>query len=221
MNSDILQIYELNLQKNYDILDSQIAKSQIYEEEYLEQIFDSMDNLMSQISKTTKDYIIGLTLNDKKTMNSQNFSSKIKKAETNLKDYQRKIKDIKSKYKKNKKEINQEIIPKYSKEDMIQRIEYDSFNKMNHAIRVSSQIENISGNILVNLNGQSNVMKNGVKKVGELNNEIDVSKSYLSQMINKQNSDKKIIILFGSFLFMIILFVLIYRIYQKFNSAPK
>ena len=221
MNSDILQIYELNLQKNYDILDSQIAKSQIYEEEYLEQIFDSMDNLMSQISKTTKDYIIGLTLNDKKTMNSQNFSSKIKKAETNLKDYQRKIKDIKSKYKKNKKEINQEIIPKYSKEDMIQRIEYDSFNKMNHAIRVSSQIENISGNILVNLNGQSNIMKNGVKKVGELNNEIDVSKSYLSQMINKQNSDKKIIILFGSFLFMIILFVLIYRIYQKFNSAPK
>lgn len=221
MNSDILQIYELNLQKNYDILDSQIAKSQIYEEEYLEQIFDSMDNLMSQISKTTKDYIIGLTLNDKKTKNSQNYSSKIKKAETNLKDYQRKIKDIKSKYKKNKKEINQEIIPKYSKEDMIQRIEYDSFNKMNHAIRVSSQIENISGNILVNLNGQSNVMKNGVKKVGELNNEIDVSKSYLSQMINKQNSDKKIIILFGSFLFMIILFVLIYRIYQKFNSALK
>ena len=96
MNSDILQIYELNLQKNYDILDSQIAKSQIYEEEYLEQIFDSMDNLMSQISKATKDYIIGLTLNDKKTKNSQNYSSKIKKAETNLKDYQRKIKDIKS-----------------------------------------------------------------------------------------------------------------------------
>ena len=219
MNSDILQIYELNLQKNYDILDSQIAKSQIYEEEYLEQIFDSMDNLLSQISKATKDYIIGLTLNDKKTKNSQNFSSKIKKAETNLKDYQKKIKNIKSKYKKNKEEINKEIIPKYSKDDMIQRIEYDSFNKMNHAIRVSSQIENISGNILVNLNEQSNVMKNGVKKVGELNNEIDVSKSFLSQMINKQNSDKKIIIFFGSFLFMIILFVLIYRIYQKFNSA--
>ena len=219
MNSDILQIYELNLQKNYDILDSQIAKSQIYEEEYLEQILDSMDNLLSQISKTTKDYIIGLTLNDKKTKNSQNFSSKIKKAETNLKDYQKKIKNIKSKYKKNKEEINKEIIPKYSKDDMIQRIEYDSFNKMNHAIRVSSQIENISGNILVNLNGQSNVMKNGVKKVGELNNEIDVSKSYLSQMINKQNSDKKIIIFFGSFLFMIILFVLIYRIYQKFNTT--
>ena len=51
---------------------------------------------MSQISKTTKNYIIGLTLNDKKTKNSQNYSSKIKKAETNLKEYQRKIKDIKS-----------------------------------------------------------------------------------------------------------------------------
>ena len=87
MNSDIVQIYEINLQKNYDLLDAQIAKSLIYEEEYLDSIISSMDNLLSITSKTTKDYIIGLTLNEKNRQNS----SKIKKAEKNLKDYQKKV----------------------------------------------------------------------------------------------------------------------------------
>ena len=217
MNSDILQIYELNLQKDYDLLDSQIAKSQIYEEKYLEQIIDSMDNLLSLISKTTKDYIIGLTLNDKRFKDSYNVSSKIKKVEQNLKDYQRKIKEIKAKQMKRREDASNEIIPKYNKEDMTKRIEYDSFNKMNQAIRATTQIEDMSGNILVNLNGQSNLMKNDVKKIEDINNHLNVSKSYLSQMITSQNSDKKIIVFVGSFLFMITLFVFIYRIYQKFN----
>ena len=213
MNSDIMQIYEINLQKNYDLLNSQIAKSQIYEEEYLESIIGSMDNLLSQISKTTKDYIISLTLNDKKNI----YTSKIKKAEKNLKDYQKKVRDIKARHKKSQENFdNKEIIPRYNKDDMTKRIGYDSFNKMNQAIRVTTEIENMAGNILVDLSGHSDVMKNGVKKVEEMNENLDVSKSYLSEMINKQNYDKKIIISFGAFLFMITLFVLIYKIYKKF-----
>lgn len=213
MNSDIIQIYEINLQKNYDLLNSQIAKSQIYEEEYLESIIGSMDNLLSQTSKTTKDYIISLTLNDKKNI----YTSKIKKAEKNLKDYQKKVRDIKARHKKSQENFdNKEIIPRYNKDDMTKRIGYDSFNKMNQAIRVTTEIENMAGNILVDLSGHSDVMKNGVKKVEEMNENLDVSKSYLSEMINKQNYDKKIIISFGAFLFMITLFVLIYKIYKKF-----
>ena len=216
MNSDIVQIYEINLQKNYDLLDAQIAKSLIYEEEYLDSIISSMDNLLSITSKTTKDYIIGLTLNEKR--NFQNFS-KIKKAESNLKEYQKKIKDIKSKHKSKNKIVEcSEIIPKYNKDDMTQKIGYDSFNKMNYAIRVTTEIENMSGNILNNLNDQSNTMKNEAKKVNEMNDDLDVSKGYLSQMISKQNSDKKIIIVFGTFLFMITFCFLIYKIYQKFHT---
>lgn len=213
MNSDILQIYEVNLQKNYDLLDSQIAKSQIYEEEYIDPIIDSMDNLLSITTKSTKDYIIGLTLNDHKNYNS----SKIKKAEKNLKDYQKKVKDIKTQHIKKKSE-NKETIPNYNKnDDMNQKIEYDSFNKMNHAIRVSTEIENISGNILVDLNGQTNVMKNSVKKVGELNSDLDTSKNYLTKMIDKEKNDKKIIVIVGFSLLMITICTLIYKLYQKFN----
>jgi len=214
MNSDIVQIYEINLQKNYDLLDAQIAKSLIYEEEYLDSIISSMDNLLSITSKTTKDYIIGLTLNEK---NSQN-SSKIKKAEKNLKDYQKKVKDIKYKHKnKNKFIESSEIIPKYNKDDMTQKVGYESFNKVNYAIRVTTEIENMSGNILNDLNDQTNTMRNETKKIGEMNDDLDVSKGYLSQMISKQNSDKKIIIVFGTFLFMITFCFLIYKIYHKFH----
>ena len=214
MNSDIVQMYEINLQKNYDLLDSQIAKSLIYEEEYLDSIISSMDNLLSITSKTTKDYIIGLTLNGKNYQNS----SKIKKAEKNLKDYQKKVKDIKSKHKsKNKFVESSEIIPKYNRDDMTQKVGYNSFNKVNYAIRVTTAIENMSGNILNDLNDQSNTMKNEAKRIGEMNDDLDVSKGYLSQMISKQNSDKKIIIVFGTFLFMIAFCFMIYKIYQKFH----
>ena len=214
MNSDLFQIYELNLQKNYDLLDAQIAKSLIYEEEYLDSIISSMDNLLSITSKTTKDYIISLTLNEKNCQNSP----KIKKAEKNLKDYQKKVKEIKSKHKsKNKFVESSEIIPKYNKDDMTQKVEYNSFNKVNYAIRVTTEIENMSGNILNDLNDQSNTMKNETKKIGEMNDDLDVSKGSLIQMISKQNSDKKIIIIFGTFLFMITLCFLTYKIYHKFH----
>ena len=214
MNSDLVQIYEINLQKNYDLLDSQIAKSLIYEEEYLDSIISSMDNLLSITSRTTKDYIISLTLNEKNYQNS----SKIKKVEKNLKDYQKKVKDIKSKHKnKNKFVESSEIIPKYNRDDMTQKVGYNSFNKVNYAIRVTTEIENMSGNILNDLNGQSNTMKNEAKRIGEMNDDLDASKGYLSQMINKENSDKKIIIVFGTFLFMITFCFMIYKIYQKFH----
>ena len=217
MNSDIIQIYELNLQKNYDLLESQLTKSQIYEEEYLDSIIDSMDNLLFLTSKTTKDYIIGLTLNEQQHSNSQKYDTKIKKAEKNLKYYQKKVKEIKAKHKKNQLKVK-EIIPKYNKDDMIQSIENVSFNKMNHVIGISTQIENISGNILVDLNGQSNTMKNGIQKVGDMNEVLDSSKNYINKMIDRENYDKKVILIVGFFLFMITLFVFLFKIYQKLQK---
>ena len=101
---------------------------------------------------------------------------------------------------------------------MTQRIENDSFNKMNHAIRVSTQIENISGNILIDLTGQTNVMKNSLGKIGNMNGELESSKSYLIKMLDKEKYDKKVIILVGLFLLMITLFVLFYKIFQKFRK---
>ena len=207
-----MKLYESNLRKNYDLLDIQIAKSYIYEEENLTPIIESIDNLFSITTKSTRDYIIGLILSLKINLNS----SKIKKAENKLKDYRKKIKDIKEK-KNNNKSIKKEIILNHNEINMNEKTEYDSYIGLNQAIRVSTEIENISGNILTDLNSQSNIMKNNVKKVGELNNDIDTSKRYLNKMINKENFDKKIIISVAFCLFMILLCTLLYKIYRKFN----
>ena len=214
MNSDIIQIYEANLYKNYNLLDSEISKSQICEEECLEIIIDSIDNLYSLISKKTKDYVIGLTLIDNKKDNFKNGSNKIKNAELKLKDYQKKIKNIKEKHKK-KKIQKKEATIEYAKDDKTQKIEYDSFNKLSQAITVTAQIENNSGNILVDLNGQTNIMKDGVRKIGTMNEDLDNSKTYINKMISRQNYDNKIIIYVGLFLFMICLLIFLYKIYSK------
>lgn len=210
MNSDIIQMYESNLHKNYNLLDSEIAKIQISEDDCIEFIIDSLDDLYSLTSKITKDYIIGLSLIDNKKENS----NKIKIAEKNLKDYQKKIKKIKESHKK-KKIQKVEVITEYAKDDKAKKVEYDSFNKLSQAITVTAQIENNSGNILVDLNGQSNLMKNQVRKLGTMNEDLDSSKTYINKMIKRQNNDNKIIIYLGLFLFIICLFLFIYKIYSK------
>ena len=215
MSSDVIEIYELNLQKNYDLLDTQISKSMIYEDEYLPPIIKIMDNLLSQISKTTKDYTVALNLTN--TIKSPILSYKIKRAEDNLKSYTKKVEDIKEK-EKNKavKIIN---IPEYENNISKQKDRYDTFSKMNQAIRTSYEIENISGNVLLNLNEQSNTMKNDIQKIGNLNGDLESSKDYLNSMINKENYDRKIILIFGFVLSMITILILIFKIYYKFSHT--
>ena len=94
MNSNITQIYEINLRKYYSQLDTQISKSLIYEQKNQDEIIKSLDYIFDIVQKTTKDYIISLTLNEKKPTSLQ----KIKAVEMKLKEYKNKIKEIKSKY---------------------------------------------------------------------------------------------------------------------------
>ena len=69
-------------------------------------------------------------------------------------------------------------------------MEYDSFNKLSQVISVAFQIEDNSGNILVDLNGQDIIMKKGASKIDSLNS----SKTYINKIINRKNYDNRIII---------------------------
>ena len=193
--------YETNLRKYYSLLDTEISKSLLYAKNHQDEIISSLDNIFSLAQKTTKEYIIYLTLNEK------NYQKKIKDAEKKLNEYKNKIKQIKEKQKE------KEIIPKYKKEDMIKSI--TSYDKMNQAIRATTDIENISGKILVNLDEQTKGMKNTSNKIWNINLNLDESKDELNEMLIKQNSDKRIIILFGSFLSLIIFILFVFKLYKK------
>ena len=69
-----------------------------------------------------------------------------------------------------------------------------------------------------NNNNQTNQMKGVTSKIGLMNNEIDTSTGIVMKMIGRGNRDKKIIIIFGLLLCMIILGVLIYKLVNKFSS---
>lgn len=209
MNSNITQIYEINLRKYYSQLDTQISKSLIYEQKNQDQIIKSLDYIFDIVQKTTKDYIISLTLNEKKPTSLQ----KIKAAEMKLKEYKNKIKEIKSKYE------GKEIIPKYKNEEIIKVVTNNSFNsldKLNKAIRMTADIEHSSGRILINLEEQTKGMKNTSEKILNMNDNLSESKNSLNEMLSRQNNDKKLIIFTGGFLTLITILFFFFKLYKRY-----
>ena len=205
------QIYEKNLNKYYSQLDTQFSKVLIYEKKKIHEIIVSLENIFSITKKTTKEYTIYLTLNESKKY----FEPKIKCVEKKLKDYENKIKEVKKKYK------DQEIIPVYKKEEIKNNNEINtvnSFEKMNNAIRMTTDIESISGRILINLEEQTKGMKNISNKILNTNDNIDESKNNLNEMLSKQYDDKKMIILVGGFLTFILLAFFLFKIYKKYDK---
>ena len=204
------QIYEKNLNKYYSQIDTEISKILIYEKKKINEIIVSLDSIFLMTKKTTKEYIIYLTLNESKKY----YEPKIKCIEKKLKDYENKIKVIKKKYKDN------EIILVY-KEEIKKSNEINSansFEKMNSAIRMTTNIESMSGNILINLEEQTKGMKNISNKISNTNGNIDESKNNLNEMIGKQDEDKKMIILLGGFLSFVLLVFLLFKIYKKYSK---
>ena len=209
MNSNITQIYEINLRKYYSQLDTQISKSLIYEQKNQDEIIKSLDYIFDIVQKTTKDYIISLTLNEKKPTSLQ----KIKAVEMKLKEYKNKIKEIKSKYE------GKEIIPKYKNEEIVKVVTNNSFNsldKLNKAIRMTADIEHSSGRILINLEEQTKGMKNTSEKILNMNDNLSESKNSLNAMLSRQNNDKKLIIFTGGFLTLITILFVFFKLYKRY-----
>ena len=205
------QIYEKNLNNYYSQLDTQLSKILIYKKMKIHEIIVSLENIFSITKKTTKEYTIYLTLNESKKY----FEPKIKCVEKKLQDYESKIKEIKKKYK------DQEIIPIYEKQEIKNNNEINavnSFEKMNNAIRMTTDIESMSGRILINLEEQTKGMKNISNKILNTNDNIDESKNNLNEMLSKQYDDKKMIILVGGFLTFILLAFFLFKIYKKYGK---
>ena len=95
---------------------------------------------------------------------------------------------------------------------------FESFNKMNNAIRTTADIDNMSKNILTNLEGQTTGMKNTSNKILVMNGNLDESKNNLDEMLNKKNKDKKVIIFTGAVLSFILIFMFLLKLYKKFSK---
>ena len=207
MNEDY---YENEIRKNMEEINTLNSKAELSEGKELHTIVNQMGDAISNAEKNIKD------LNIHNVMNNNNDQTKTKEIQRKLTDSKKRWKKLKEKLKLLKKN-NKDSIEVIDEDDASQNIKYNSFNKLQQATRSTIEMENMSGNILGDLNNQSNQMKSVSSKIGLINEDIDTSNSILGKMFSRQNRDKRIIIIFGLILIMAFLGTLTYKIVNKFK----
>ena len=205
------EFYEKEIRKNMDHLETLDSKANISEENELPIIVDQMGEAIANTEKAVKDLSIYNVMNNKDQTKTNTLQRQLTDSKKKWKKLKEKIKLLKKSNTDNPNSINVEG------EDTSQTIRINSFNKLQQATRSTIEMENMSGNILGDLNNQTSQMKGVSSKIGLINNDIDSSNSILSKMFSRQSRDKKIIILFGLLLFLIFFGTLSYKVYRKFK----
>ena len=210
MSSDIIRMHERTIKKNLDIIENQLNKGEIGDYNRLKDVIDSVNHKISETEKEIKLINIEITMNAIKnnTFNLKEISQKLEKFKKQFRKLEKKLNNNTDNHKDN---LDQD-------DETAKSIPYNSFKKLQLATRSTIEMESMTGNILGNLNDQSTQMKGVTSKIGLMNNEIDTSTGIVMKMIGRGNRDKKIIIIFGLLLCMIILGVLIYKLVNKFSS---
>ena len=136
---------------------------------------------------------------------NQTSSNEINNFRESLSKYKLKLKKIKE---EDKKEINNN---KYLDENK----KFNSFNKLKKATKISLEMQNMTGNILGDLNIQSDKMKNVHFKINEMNDDLSSSTSLLTGMNLRERRNQYTIIVFGIFLFLIFISICFIKYFSR------
>jgi arginine decarboxylase-like protein len=205
------EYYEKEIRKNMNELDTLNSKAEFSDEKELHVIVEQMGDIISTTEKTVKDY------NIYNVMNNNDDQTKTKEIQKQLSDSKKRWKKLKEKLKEFEKKNINSIKVEGEEDGSSQTLTFNSFNKIQLASRSTIEMEDMSGNILGDLNNQSSQMKNVSSKIGLINEDIDTSNNVLTKMFNRQSRDKKIIIIFGLILLIAFLGTLTYKIIIKFK----
>ena len=202
---------EKTIKKNIENIETQLNKGEIGDINSLKDIIDYASHKISESEKELKLINIEITTN-----NIKNNNFNVSECSQKLKELKKRLRKIEKKFNNNIDNIKDNID---QDDETAKSIQYKSFKKLQIATRSTIEMEDMTGNILGNLNNQSNQMKGVTSKLGLMNSDIDSSSGILTKMIGRGNRDKKIIILFGLFLCICILALLIYKLINKFSGS--
>ena len=196
MSLDILKMREKTIKKNLELIETQLNKGEIGDYNKLKEVIDIVNHKITETEKEIKSINIELTTNNIKNNNlsTKESSQKLEKLKKQFRKLEKKL--------NNNSDNNKDIMDQ--DDERVKSIPYNSFKKLQLATRSTIEMENLTGNILGNLNNQTTQMKGVTSKIGMMNNDIDSSTGVIMKMIGRGNRDKKIIILFGLLLFVII-----------------
>ena len=209
MSSEILLMREKTIKKNIENIETQLNKAEICDINALKDIIDFVEHKISESEKELKLINIELTTN-----NIKNNFFNINECSQKIKDLKKRLKKIEKKFNNNTDSIKDNLD---QDDETAKSIPYKSFKKLQIATRSTIEMEDMTGNILGNLNNQTNQMKGVNSKIGLMNSDIDSSSGILTKMIGRSNRDKTIIIVVGFILSLCIIILLIYKLINKFS----
>ena len=209
MSSDILLMREKTINKNIENIEVQLNKGEICDINGLKDIIDYANNKITESEKELKLINIEITTN-----NIQNNFFNPNECSIKLKELKKRLRKLEKKYHNSNDSAKDNID---QDDETAKSIPYKSFKKLQLATRSTIEMESLTGNILGNLNNQSNQMKGVTNKLGLMNNDIDSSSGILTKMIGRGNRDKKIIVLVALFFCVCIIALIIYKLINKFK----
>ena len=202
-NYDLSSMHESDIRKNFINLDTLISNIKFSDESNKINLLSQADKLIKDTETKIKNYQISTDYSD---------TSKIKEFQKKLQSYKKKINTV-SKDNSNYKSSNNNY---YNRDDDTQNLTSNSFNKIQLATRNTIEMESMTGDILGDLNNQSEKMKGVKSKLGVMDTDLNSSNSLLGNIIGKQSDDMKVIIIVGCILSFIIICFLMYKIIRLF-----
>ena len=202
-NNDLSSMHESDIRKNFSNLDTLISNIKFSEESIKNNLILQAEKLLKDTEMKIKNYQISTEYSD---------SSKIKDFQKKFQSYKKKINSV-SKENTNNKSLNNNY---YNRDDDTQNLTSNSFNKIQLATRNTIEMESMTGDILGDLNNQSEKMKGVKSKLGVMDTDLNSSNSLLGNIIGKQSDDMKVIIIVGCILSLITFCFLMYKIIRLF-----
>ena len=202
-NNDLSSMHENDIRKNFNNLDTLISNIKFSEESNKSNLLSQADKLIKDTEMKIKNYQISTEYSE---------ASKIKEFQKKFQNYKKKINTV-SKDNSNYKSPNNNY---YNRDDDTQNLTSNSFNKIQLATRNTIEMESMTGDILGDLNNQSEKMKGVKSKLGVMDTDLNSSNSLLGNIIGKQSDDMKVIIIVGCILSFIIICFLMYKIIRLF-----
>ena len=200
-NNDLPSMHESEIRKNFSNLDTLISNIKFSEESNKKNLLSQAEKLIKETEIKIKNYQISIEYSD---------SSKIKDFQKKFQSYKKKINSLSNEDFSNKSNNY------YNRDDDTQNLTNNSYNKIQLATRNTIEMESMTGDILGDLNNQSEKMRGVKSKLGVMDTDLNSSNSLLGNIIGKQNDDMKVIIIVGGVLSLIIICYLLYKIIRLF-----
>ena len=196
--SDILEIYVKKIRNNLDNLGNKFAQLELCSHNEIKRIIKEIEEIINNIDNLMKNFSIELIMNQTSSNEINNFRESLSK-------YKLKLKKIKEEDKKVTNNNNY----------LDENIQFNSFNKLKKATKISLEMQNMTGNILGDLNIQSDKMKNVHFKINEMNDDLSSSTSLLTGMNLRERRNQYTIIVFGIFLFLIFISICFIKYFSR------